>query len=67
MWVSFCDRDSIDPSASANVDFVKFIFGNTGATITALIAARNESISRAEELGLGTVTEGDVWDVRNGD
>ena len=41
-------------------------FGAGSATITALQAARQEIVSRAMELGLGIVTEGDVWDVRNG-
>lgn len=66
MWVSFCARDSIDPASTANIDFVKYIFGNVSDTVAALAAARVETISRGVEIGAGRVGEGDVWDVRNG-
>lgn len=36
------------------------VFGGGSATIVALAAARKESISRAQELGLGRVREGDI-------
>jgi len=36
------------------------LFGAGSATITALAAARVEPVSRAAELGLGPVTQGDV-------
>lgn len=64
MWVAFCGRSSIDPRSTANIDFVKFIFGASGATVIALNVARNEIISKAVSLGLGIVTEGDVLDAR---
>lgn len=63
MWVSFCARDNIDPSASANVAFVQFIFGS-GATLTALNSARNELISRFTELGIGAAGPGHVAEAR---
>lgn len=44
---------------------VMSIFGNNAATITALKAARNETISRAEQLGLGKVTMSHVLEARN--
>jgi len=40
------------------------LFGGISATITALAAARVETVSRAVELGLGIVTEGDVAKAR---
>lgn len=62
-WLAFCGRDSIDPFASANVTFVQNLFSG-GATVTNLNALRVEDISRAQELSLGTVKEGDVEDAR---
>lgn len=64
LWVSFCSRDSVDPSSSANVEFVKWIFGSQSTTISNLNTARSEDITRAEELGLGEVNEGDVYKAR---
>lgn len=40
------------------------VFGGGSATITALAAARKESISRATELGLGFIAPGDVENAR---
>lgn len=54
--------DSIDPFGKEADVFVE-IFG-TGPTITALQAARKKSISRATELGLGTVKPGHVGEAR---
>lgn len=41
------------------------IFGGGSATIINLLAAATEAISRAEELGLGVITAGDVYRARN--
>lgn len=60
LWVSFCGRNELDPFGTANVDFVKFIFGFPSATVTALNSVRVENISRATELGLSRVREGTV-------
>lgn len=62
-WLSLCAIDQHDPfgvSASTAVD----IFGGGSDTIVALNAYRVESISRAVELGLGTVVEQHVKDAR---
>ncbi len=40
------------------------VFGAESNTIAALAAARKESVSRAVELGLGTVAPGDVENAR---
>lgn len=65
MWLSFCARQEIDPFAQANLNFVTSIFGAGSITLTALGAIRTKTISRAEELGLGTVEEFDITEVRN--
>ena len=53
----------LDPfGLGANV--IKDIFGGGSATLTALQAARVESITRAQELGLGIVKPGHVEEAR---
>lgn len=54
-WMSFCGRQSIDPFGSANVSFVQYIFGGGSTTVANLANVRVQSISRAEEIGLGNV------------
>lgn len=66
MWLSFCARSSIDPAGVANVAFVQFIFGAGSSTVIALNALRQESISRATELGLEHIEAGHVEEVRRG-
>ena len=60
LWVSFTSKDVLDPYASANIDFVDFVFGGGSTTRSNLQALRVESVSRAVELGLGIVKTGDV-------
>ncbi len=60
LWLAFCGRDQIDPFASANVDFVKFIFGDPSPTLTALSAIRTEAVSRAQELNFHNVRPGTI-------
>lgn len=55
-WLSFCARSTIDPFASANVDFVKDLFGTATGTITNLQTSRVQSISRLTELKIGVPT-----------
>ena len=57
-WLSLCGVDSIDPFGSA-VQIVVNIWGGGSQTITNLQAARIETISRAQELGI-KVREGDI-------
>jgi hypothetical protein len=59
LWLSFCGRDQIDPFRSANVAFVRAIFGNQSATVQALSAFRTEAISRAQEIGFGRPVQAD--------
>lgn len=63
-WLAFCGRDSIDPYGAANVAFVQTVFGGGSATVTNLQALRVQTVSRAAELGLGTVTENNVFKAR---
>jgi hypothetical protein len=58
-WLSFCGIDSVDPFGPA-AQFVINVFGSGSTTVSNLAVARVETISRAEELGLGVVTPGDV-------
>ena len=51
-WLSFCGRASVDPFATANVEFVKWIFGASSTTVANLSESRAESVTRAEELAL---------------
>jgi len=60
LWLTFTRNDSINPFASANVDFTQWIFGSGTSTLVALASARKEKISRATELQLGFVRAGDV-------
>ena len=65
LWVSFCARDTVNPGGTANVAFVTSVFGAGSTTLANLAADRQESISRAVELGLGHVREGDVLRARS--
>ena len=58
-WLSLCGVDSINPFGSV-VQIVVQIWGGGSTTIANLQAARIELISRAQELGLGLINEGDV-------
>lgn len=62
-WLAFCAVESIDPHNAAVVAIVTDIVGN-GPTRSALAAARTIQVSRAKELGLGRVNEGDVRQAR---
>ena len=59
-WLALCARESVDPFAAANVHLVILIFGVGSQTLLNLQAARVEAVSRAVELELGHVREGDV-------
>jgi hypothetical protein len=56
--------DDIDPFGFAVV-VMKRAFGGGSATLAALAAARVETISRGQELGLGTVLGSDIDHARN--
>ena len=60
LWLSFCGRSEVDPFGTSNVAFVTWLFGGGSTTGSNLAGVRQQSISRAQELGLGIVREGDV-------
>ena len=64
LWLAFCARDSINPKDGANIEFVKWIFGDESTTVSRLSTARMETISLATELGLGFVYPGHVQTAR---
>jgi len=59
LWVSFCSKD-INPFATANVNFVTWIFGGGSTTLASLASLRTELQSRSTILGLGGVTAGHI-------
>lgn len=58
-WISFCGILEHDPFGNS-AQFVIDIFGISSVTVINLAAARVETITRATELGLGVISEGDV-------
>ena len=64
MWMSLCGRSSIDPFGAANIDLLKWVFGNGSTTQSNLAALRVRSVSRADELGIGRVAAGTVEQAR---
>jgi hypothetical protein len=63
-FMAFCGRDSIDPFAANNVQFITDLFPVGSTTVINLQAARIENISRAVELGMGIIKPGHVQDAR---
>ena len=66
-WYGFCGIESVNPEAGgAAQNAVVSIFGAGSATVTALAAARQEAISRAQELDLNrsVVTKEHVIEAR---
>ena len=60
LFMSFCGRSSIDPSATANKELVILLFGGGSTTVTDLNTARVETVSRSVELGFGNIRTGTV-------
>ena len=56
LWLSFCSRQSVDPWAANNEEFVKWVFGETAQTVANLGNDRTENITRARELGYNEIT-----------
>jgi hypothetical protein len=63
IW-DICHLGSVNPFGVEATLMIDAFDGSTGATITALQAARKETISRATELGLGNVKTGYVQEAR---
>ena len=64
LWLAFCGRDQIDPSKDANIDFVKWVYGDGSNTVSNLNTARTEQVSRFVEIDLGVVAPGHVENAR---
>lgn len=64
-WLSFCAISDHNPEVGGLAQlFVVDIFGGGSTTVSNLAAARQELISKADELGLGTVKYSNVLDAR---
>jgi len=59
-WLALCAVDSVDVSSGVAKALEAEIFGPATTTRTNLLALKTEDISRAVELGLGVVNQGDV-------
>jgi hypothetical protein len=58
-------NETINPEAGGIAQqIIVDIFGGGSATVTALSALRQETISRADELGFGAVVIGDIQNAR---
>ncbi len=58
-WLGLCGIDTVLKSA---VPLIKSLFGNGTVTWGAIV--KTETVSRAQELGLGSINEGDVKHAR---
>lgn len=59
-WMALCAVGSIDTTSGVAKALESDIFGPGTTTRDNLVALRTQDVSRAVELGLGVVTEGDV-------
>lgn len=65
-WLRLCAIDEINPSnATPAAAIVARLFGGGSTTIGNLAALRNETVSRATVIGVGTVNIGDVENARS--
>lgn len=64
-WLALCGIEEVNTGSGVAKQMEVDLFGPGTATRTALIAVRNENISRATELGLGSVRAGTVNQARN--
>lgn len=55
VWLAFCGRDSINPSGTANVALVNWVFDASSTTLASLASARAETVSLATKEGLDVV------------
>lgn len=64
-WLSLCAIDSVNPSnGTPAAATATRLFGGGSNTVTSLNAFRDEAVSRAVEIGVGTVNEGDINNAR---
>jgi hypothetical protein len=64
-WLSLCAIDTVDPAnGTPAAAMATRIFGGGSTTLANLVAFRTENISRAVELGFGTIVIGDIQNAR---
>lgn len=63
-WDALCAIETIDTGNGVAKAREAELFGAGTTTRSNLVALRTESVSRAQELGLGNVNEGDVRQAR---
>ena len=63
-WDRLCAIETIDTLSGIAKSREAELFGVATTTRANLIAIRTETVSRAQELGLGSVNEGDVLQAR---
>jgi len=59
-WIMLCGIDSIDTSSGVAKELESALFGAGTQTRSNLVALKQNAMSRAAELGLTRVREGDV-------
>lgn len=64
LWLDLCGVLEVDTSSGVAKSLEADLFGGGTTTRTSLAAVRNEDISRAVELGLGTIKVGNVTEAR---
>jgi len=62
-WLALCSMNVVDPYGAA-ADIGMDIWGGGTTTVSNVVAIRDEDISRAQQLGLGIVTLGQVTATR---
>jgi len=64
-WIGFCGIAEHDPKAGGPAQaFVTYIYGGGSTTVSNLSSLREETISRATELGLGVIEDWQVTKAR---
>lgn len=64
-WLSLCAIESVDPAnGTPAAGTATRLFGGGSVTVAALNDFRTDDVSRAVELGVGSVTIGDVQNAR---
>jgi len=64
-WLSMCAIESLNPANGTPAAAIATrLFGGPSATVAALIAFREETVTRGVELGFGLLSIGDIQNAR---
>jgi len=63
-WLNLCGIEEINTASGVAKQMEADLFGPGTTTRTNLVAVRNEDVSRAVEIGLGTIRVGHVQEAR---